>query len=215
VYRASFLAIFTAVSGVLLAGCFPPTTNPPPNGTKAELLARLPLDFDGNPVLNLVVDPPTRRLFVWDNQKIYVVNLLDEDVEERVSTVPFDMQPDGIMVDAQRRRLYIATFAGTIESLNLDSFERLGSTGDLGVQIQWMALDLQRNRLAVNINVTLAGQQSRVLLIDLSTMRQMSFDLALEEGMSELPIAIDPVGNQLLVVRRGDSPGVEFYKLPG
>jgi hypothetical protein len=166
------------------------------------------------------VDAQTGRIIVQDSDGVYVVDLSEEDMEisERVSVLPFDQVVDGLVVDSQHRRLYLATSTqgagATITSVDLDTHAQVGSVV-LGNQIHRMALDPRRNRLAVNTRVTTAPD-SAVILLDLTDLSVVDYQLSITDGgMLDVDIAIDTTANQLLVsCPDGTNPRVELYELP-
>ena len=158
---------------------------------------------------------------VRDSDGVYIVDLADGDlpINQRVSTLPFDQTVEGLIVDSSRRRLHLATITqgvgATITSLDLDTYAQLGNV-PLGNQIYRMALDSQRNRLAVNARPT-AAYDSAIVLLDLSNLSVIDYQLPITNGgILQVDVAIDTTANQLLVTRAdGDNPRVEFYQLPG
>jgi DNA-binding beta-propeller fold protein YncE len=157
------------------------------------------------------VDPATSRLFVeHDKGALYVVDLAAATAEK----VDYEPPVEGVVVDAARRRLYVATQdagAGAfLDKLDLDTLERLDRTA-VDHEISMMAFDATRNRMAVNARLGITTR-SGVFLYDLETLRKIPFSLSFDSW--DPRITVDSVTNRLIVAPIDDDPRVLVYALP-
>ncbi|MCK6483648.1 MAG: hypothetical protein HUU22_08675 [Phycisphaerae bacterium] len=164
-------------------------------------------------------DPVTRRLFFVDHLTVFIVNMDDASTEMLEFADPIE----GVLMDEARRRLYVGTQGGPsgrseLVSLSPSDFSVLGRM-PLGTQIHKMALDAQRNRLAVNVRVN-TSFTTQIVLVNLDDMSEITrFDLPPDadgdfESTIDAVLAIDAERNQLVVTRPGQRPRVELYQLP-
>ncbi len=159
----------------------------------------------------MAVDPDTGRLFFQhDEGDVYIIDLYTENIQP----LNYELPVEGIMVDATRRFLYLATRGGApkpcLDKLNLDTLERLNRTS-FDNTIGMMVFDPVRNRMAVNARVGITFT-SKVFFHDLETLERLSFDVSLES--LDTRIALDPESNLLILTAIETPPQVRIYQLP-
>lgn len=160
----------------------------------------------------LAIDPDTHRLFVQHHEgDVYIVDLGTNEVQE----LDYELPVEGLLADAERRRLYVATRSGSpgphLDQLDLDSLERL-NRASFDNLIGMMVLDPIRNRLAVNARIGITFT-SKVYLYDLENFEKMPFSVSVDS--LDPRMALDPVSNLLLLTVIETPPQVRIYELPG
>ena len=181
-------------------------------------------NFPGSFSNQMDIDPPTQRLFVMDSFTVTIVDLSGTSTSQTPGTLSIDGTAEGLIVDADRRRLYVnllfaeqaSTSDARVRGYDLDTLEQRADLV-LGNQIHWMALDAPRGRLAVLTRET-TSFSTPVFLLDLADLSKLDFELVLEDegegGTIHAQLAIDATNNRLLVARDGTPPRVEVYSLP-
>ena len=119
--------------------------------------------------MNIALDPAGKRLFVTDQGSEMIrkyqasssgfeskhpgqrVLVLDRTTGKELASIPTDAGPLGILLDAQRKRLYVTNRdGGTVTAYNSDTYKQV-ATYSVPTHPNSLALDAKKNVLYVTV----------------------------------------------------------------
>lgn len=167
------------------------------------------------------IDPDTNRLFLAGDYQLHVVDLGTE-ISTEIDTVNDD--PQGVIVDAVRRRLHVNMLLGgpggcsSIRTYDLDTLSVVGEVC-AGIQIFGMAFDPVKNRIAANSRFEVPTFDLKVRFFDMTSGVMEPYDILLQTAADNTNavdsfMAFNTVLNTFMIARPDTPPRIEFYQMP-